>query len=82
MGGPVRQKGIMAGIGTGGSRRLIGQGQEMDIARENKPWESLRVALLASRAVDGQACAGSRLACHSLHRIGAEHHTGVALNLA
>lgn len=54
----------------------------MDIARENKPWESLRVALLASRAVDGQACAGSRLACHSLHRIGAEHHTGVALNLA
>lgn len=45
MGGePVRQKGIMAGIGTGGSRRLIGQGQEMDIARENKPWESLRVA--------------------------------------
>lgn len=37
---------------------------------------------LAGLKINGQGSACSHLACHSLPPIDAEHHTGVALNLA
>ena len=74
----MRQKEIMDRHGDGRAAR-----QKRGVVRESKPesgWLSLSV--LAGLKRNGQGSTCSHLACHSLPPIDAEHHTGVALNLA
>ena len=78
----MRQKEIMDRHGDGRSSR-----QKMDIVRESKPGSVCHpmppsLSVLAGLKRNGQGSTCCHLACHSLSRIDAEHHTGVALNLA
>ena len=78
----MRQKEIMDRHGDGRSSR-----QKRGVVRESKPGSGCHpippsLSALAALKRNGQDYACSHLACHSLPRIDAEHHTGVALNLA
>ena len=78
----MRQKEIMDRHSDGREAR-----QKRGVVRESKPESGCHpippsLSVLAGLKRNGEGSTCCHLACHSLPPIDAEHHTGVALNLA